>query len=69
MKKKRLESEGEGERWEGIPGEFGMDMYTPQYLKQITSKDLLHSTWNSAQYYVAAWMVGEFGGKWIHEYV
>ena len=36
-----------------------MDMYTVLYLKQITNKDLLYlctyqSTWNSAQYYVAA---------------
>ena len=29
-------------------------------------KDLLCSTWNSAQCYVAAWMGGEFGGEWIH---
>ena len=27
---------------------FGMDMYT-LYLKWITSKDFLYSTWNSAQ--------------------
>ena len=58
------------EGWgEGIVREFGMDMYTLLYLTWVTDKDLLHSTWNSAQYYVAAWMVGEFGGKWIHEYV
>ena len=29
------------------------------------SKDLLDSTWNSAQCYVAAWMGGESGGEWI----
>ena len=29
-----------------------MDMYTLLYLKQVTNKDLLHSTWNSAQCYV-----------------
>ena len=33
------------------------------YLKWITDKDLLHSTCNSAQCYVATWMGGEFGGK------
>ena len=38
--------------------EFGMDMYTLLYLKQITNKDQPHSTWNSAQCYVAAWMRG-----------
>ena len=43
-----------------------MDMYTRFYLKCITSKDLLYSTGNSAQCYVAAWMTGEFGGEWIH---
>ena len=38
-----------------------MVMYTLLYLKWITNKDLLYSTWNSAQGYVAAWMGGEFG--------
>ena len=39
---------------EGIVREFGMDMYTALYLKWITNKDLLYSTGNSAQCYVAA---------------
>ena len=43
-----------------------MDMYTLIYLKWKNNKDLLYSTGNSAQYYVAAWMGGEFGGEWIH---
>ena len=47
----------------GIVRKFGMDMYTLLHLKWITNKDLLYSTWNSAQYYMAAWMGGEFGGK------
>ena len=34
-----------------IDWEFGTDMYTLLYLKQIT-KDLLYSTGNAAQYYV-----------------
>ena len=50
----------------GRDREFGMDMYILLYLKWITNKDLLYSTGNSAQCYVAAWMGGEFGGKWIH---
>ena len=50
---------------EGIVREFGMDMYTLLNFKWITNKDLLYSTWNSAQCYVAAWMGGEFGGEWI----
>ena len=45
--------------------EFGMDMSTLLYLTQITNKDLLYSTWNSAQCYVPAWMGGGFGGEWI----
>ena len=45
-----------------------MYMYTLLYLKWITNKDLLYSTWNSAQCYVAAWMGGEFGEEWIHVY-
>ena len=45
-----------------------MDMYTLLYLKWITNKDLLQSTWNSAQYYIAAWTGGEFGGEWVHVY-
>ena len=32
--------------------ESGIDMYTLLYLKQITNKDLLYSTENSAQYCV-----------------
>ena len=48
---------------EGIVQEFGMDMHTLLYLKWITE------TGNSAQSYVAVWMGGEFGGKWIHVYV
>jgi len=43
-------------------------MYALLYLNWITNKDLLHSIWNSPQCYVAAWMGGEFGGKWIHVY-
>ena len=41
-------------------------MYSLLYLKWITNKDLLYSTWNSAQCYVAAWMGAEFGREWIN---
>ena len=44
-------------------------MYTLPYLKWITNKDLLYSTWNSVQCYVAAWMGGEFREECIHVYV
>ena len=46
-----------------------MDLYTLQYLKLITNKDLWYSTWDFAQRYVAASMGEEFGGEWIHVYV
>ena len=45
---------------QGTLREFETDMYTLLYLKRITNKDLLYSTGNSAQCYVAAWM----GGVW-----
>ena len=46
-----------------------MDWYTLLYLKWVTNKDLLYSTWNSAQFYVANWMGGESVGEGIHAYV
>ena len=49
--------------------EFGMDLHTPLCLKWIINKALRYSAWNSAQYYVASWMGGEFGGEWILVYV
>ena len=48
---------------------FGMDTCTLLYSKWITNKDLLYSTGNSAQRYVAAWMGGESGGEWMHVHV
>ena len=51
---------------EGIFREFGINMYTLLYLKWITNKDLLYSTWNFAQCYVAAWLGREVGGEWAH---
>ena len=47
-------------------------MYTHDgyiYLKWIMNKDLLYSTGNSAQCYIASWMGEEFGGEWVHVYV
>ena len=41
-------------------------VHTAVYLKRITNKDLLYSTWSSAQCYVAAWMGGEFGEEWMY---
>ena len=45
----------------GIVRELGVDMDTLLYLTWRTSKDLLDSTGNSAQFHVAAGMGGEFG--------
>ena len=42
-----FQGRGEGQK---IDWEFGADMYTPLYLKQITNKDLLYSTEKAAQY-------------------
>ena len=61
------------EKDKGRDREFRVDMYTLLYLKWIGNKDLLYSTWNSAQCYAAAWIEGEFGivmyillsSKWI----
>ena len=39
---------------EGIVRDFGKVMYMLPYLKWITNKGLLYSTWNSAQCYVLA---------------
>ena len=46
-----------------------LNMYTLLFLRWITNKDLLYSTGNFAQCYVAALMGGEFGAEWIHVYV
>ena len=67
MQEKTYGRQGHG-LGEGIVREFGMDTYTWLYLKWITNKDLLYSTGDSVQCYVAAWMGGEFGGEWIHVY-
>ena len=54
---------------ERIVRDYRKVMYTLLYLKWITNKDLLYSTWNSAQCYVAAWMgegLGENGYLYIY---
>ena len=54
---------------QGIVKDFWKVMYTLLYFKWLTNKNLLHSTWNSAQCSMPVWMGGEFMGEWIHEYV
>ena len=56
------------QRMEGRDREFGLDIHALLYLKQ-DHQVLLCSTGSSVQFYVAAWMAGEFGGEWIHVYV
>ena len=51
-----LENELMVARGEGVVKGFGKIMSTLLYLKWITNKNLLYSTWNSAQCYVPAWM-------------
>ena len=58
-----------GRMGEEIITEFGMNMFTLLYLKWITNKDLLYSTGNPAQCYMAAWMGAELWGEWIHVYI
>ena len=65
----RLKKQTPDCRGEGIIKDFGKVMYTLLYLKWITNKNLLYSTWNSAQCYVPAWMGGGFGGEWMCVYV
>ena len=48
--------------------EFGMDLITLLCLKWTTNKDLLYSTGNSAQCYVAAWIKVRFGREWTYMY-
>ena len=50
----RLRKRTHGCRGEGIVEDFEKLMYTLLYLKWITNKNLLYSTWNSAQCYMAA---------------
>ena len=52
-----------GKDGRGIVRDFGKAMDTLLYLKWITNKDLLYSTGNSTQYYVAAWVGRKFGGE------
>ena len=56
-------------REERIGWEFEIDIFTLLYLKQITNKDLLNSTGNSAQCSVKTYIGKEFVKEKIHIYV
>ena len=43
-----------------------MDIYTLLYFEWAANRDLLYSTGNSTQCYMAVWVGGSFGGEWIH---
>ena len=58
--------QGERRMGDGTVRDFGKVMYTLLYLKWITNKGLLYSTWNSAQCYVPACM-GR--GSWKNGYM
>ena len=57
----KTERDLQTEKWtygcqgEGVVRDLGKVMYTLLYLKWITNKDLLSSTWNSAQCYRPSW--------------
>ena len=53
----------------GINQEFGVKIYTVLYIKQITNKDLLYNTGNSAQYCVMSYMGKESKKEWVYVYV
>ena len=59
----RLEMNSWLQEGEMLVKDFGKVMYTQLYLKWISNKNLLYSTWNSAQCYVPAWMGKGFGGE------
>ena len=44
----------------------GTDTYTPLRIKEITNKDLLYITENSAQYSVMAYMGKESKKEWTY---
>ena len=65
-----LENELTVARGEGIVREFGVDRYTQLYLKGVSNKDLLYSTWKElCSVLCGSGMGGGLGGEWIHVYV
>ena len=58
-----LENDLYGCQGQGIVRKFEKVMYTLLYSKWTTNKDLLYSTWNSAQSYVAGWVLERSWGR------
>ena len=58
-----------GERGGGINQEFGINIYTLLYTKQITNKDLLYSTGNYTQYLVITYKGKESEKEYMCIYI
>ena len=52
---------------DGILRDFGKVMYTLIF-KMVNQQGPFFIAHGTAQFYVLAWMSGEFGGEWIHVY-
>ena len=50
----------------GINQEFGINIYTLLYIKQITNRDLLYSTGNYTQYFVITYKGKESEKEYIY---
>ena len=58
-----------GEMWRGrINEEFGINIYTLLYIKQITNKELLYSTGNCTQHSIITYTGKESEKEWIYVY-
>ena len=60
---------GQQGREEAINQEFGNNMYTLLYIKQITNKDLLYSTGNYIKYPIITYNGKESKKEHIHIYI
>ena len=59
-----------GATWgERINWEFGIDIYTLLYIKEITNKGSMYSSGNSAQYSVITKIGKESEKRWVFIYV
>ena len=58
-----------GNVWGGINQEFGINIYTLLYIKQIINKDLLYGSGNSTQYSVTTiWAKNLKKNGYMHMY-
>ena len=55
----------------GTNKEFGINIYTLQYIQKITNRDLMYSASSTSQYYVIIYIKNESKKEWIyvHAYV